>query len=156
MKDLPKLLISVLGCELVGLVGAPFTISAIPTWYAGLNKPFFAPPNYLFGPVWTLLYLMMGVSCFLIWRQGWGKKKVQTAGKYFLAQLALNFIWSPIFFGLRAPALALIVIILMWWMILQTMKKFYPLSRLASYLLVPYLLWVTFATLLNAAIVILN
>ncbi len=156
MKDLPKLIISILGCQLVGLAGTPFTISAIPTWYAGLNKPFFAPPNYLFAPVWTLLYLLMGVSFFLIWRQGWGKKKVREAGKYFLAQLALNLIWSPIFFGLRTPVLALVIIILMWWMILQTMKKFYPLSRLASYLLVPYLLWVSFATLLNAAIAILN
>lgn len=156
MKDLPKLIISVIACELVGFLGTPFTISAIPTWYETLNKPFFAPPNWLFGPVWTLLYFLMGVAFYLIWKQGWKKKKARTAGKYFVVQLALNFIWSPIFFGLRAPLLGLIVIVAMWVLILLTMKKFYPVSGLASYLLVPYILWVTFATLLNAAIVVLN
>jgi len=165
MKDLPKLIVSVIGCELVGFLGTPFTISAIPTWYATLNKPFFAPPNWIFGPVWTLLYFLMGVAFYLIWRQDWksakgrsasGGKKIQVAIKYFLAQLALNFIWSPIFFGLRAPLLGLIVIVAMWVLIVMTMQKFHPLSRLAFYLLVPYLLWVSFATLLNAAIVILN
>lgn len=156
MKNLPKLLISVIGCELVGFLGTPFTISAIPTWYATLNKPFFAPPNWIFGPVWTLLYLLMGISFYLIWKQGWGKKKTKSAGRYFLAQLVLNFLWSPIFFGLRSPSLGLIVIIAMWALIVMTMKTFYSLSRLAFYLLIPYLLWVSFATLLNAAIVVLN
>lgn len=156
MKDLPKLIVSVIGCELVGFLGTPFTISAIPTWYATLNKPFFAPPNWIFGPVWTLLYLLMGVAFYLIWKQGWKKKKVKTAGLFFLAQLALNFIWSPIFFGLRAPLLGLIVIVAMLVLIVMTMKKFYPLSRVAFYLLVPYLSWVSFATILNASIVVLN
>ena len=156
MKDFPKLIISVIGCELVGLAGTPFTISAIPAWYSTLNKPFFAPPNWLFGPVWTLLYFLMGVSFYLIWKQGWQKKKIKTASMFFLAQLALNFIWTPIFFGLRAPLPGLIVIVSMWIMIVMTMKKFYPLSTLAFYLLVPYLLWVSFATLLNAVIVLLN
>jgi tryptophan-rich sensory protein len=167
MKNLPKLIISVVGCELVGYLGTPFTISAIPTWYATLNKPFFAPPNWIFGPVWTMLYFLMGVAFYLIWKQdrgksakgrsaSGGKKKVRTAGMFFLAQLGLNFIWSPIFFGFRSPLIALIVIVTMWVLIVMTMKKFYPLSRLAFYLLIPYLLWVSFATLLNAAIVILN
>ena len=155
MKDLSKLIISVVGCELVGILGTPFTISAIPAWYATLNKPVFAPPNWIFGPVWTLLYFLMGISFYLIWKQGW-KKKIRAAGMFFLAQLGLNFIWSPIFFGLRAPLLGLIVIVTMWVLIVMTMKRFYPLSRLAFYLLVPYLLWVSFATLLNAAIVVLN
>ncbi|OGY11845.1 MAG: TspO protein [Candidatus Woykebacteria bacterium RIFCSPHIGHO2_01_FULL_43_29] len=156
MKDLPKLVISVFGCELVGILGTPFTISAIRIWYVTLNKPVFAPPNWIFGPVWTLLYFLMGVAFYLIWKQGWKKKKVKTASMFFLAQLGLNFIWSPIFFGLRAPLLGLIVIVAMWALIVVTMKKFYPLSRLAFYLLVPYLLWVSFATILNAAIVLLN
>ena len=155
MKDLSKLIISVVGCELVGILGTPFTISAIPAWYATLNKPVFAPPNWIFGPVWTLLYFLMGISFYLIWKQGW-KKKIRAAGMFFLAQLGLNFIWSPIFFGLRAPLLGLIVIVTMWVLIVMTMKRFYPLSRLAFYLLVPYLLWVSFATLLNVAIVVLN
>lgn len=156
MKDLNKLIISVVGCELVGLLGTPFTISAIPTWYANLNKPFFAPPNWLFGPVWTLLYFLMGVSLYLIWKQGLEKKKVKTAVIYFLAQLGLNFVWSPIFFGLRAPLIALIIITAMWVLIVITIKIFYPLSKWAAYLLVPYLLWVSFALLLNAAITLLN
>lgn len=156
MKDVLKLIVSVVGCELVGILGTPFTISAIPSWYATLNKPFFAPPNWIFGPVWTLLYLLMGVSIYLIWKLGWKKKNVKTAGIFFLSQLALNFIWSPIFFGLKTPLLGLIVIVLMWVMIVLTMRRFYPLSKLAFYLLIPYLLWVSFATLLNAAIVVLN
>jgi tryptophan-rich sensory protein len=150
------LIISVVGCELVGIIGSIFTFSSIPTWYAALNKPPFAPPNWIFGPVWTLLYFLMGVSFYLIWQQGWKKKKVGTAGKYFLYQLALNFVWSPIFFGLRSPLLALFVIIAMWILIVITIKQFYPLSKWAAYLLIPYLLWVSFATLLNASIAFLN
>ncbi len=156
MKHLTKFLISVIGCELVGFLGTPFTFSAIPTWYSTLNKPFFAPPNWIFGPVWTVLYFLMGVAFYLIWKQGWQKKLIKTAGKYFLAQLALNFLWSPIFFGLRSPLLGLIVIVAMWTVIVLTMRKFYAVSKLAFYLLVPYLMWVSFATLLNAAILILN
>ena len=156
MKNLPKLIISVVGCELVGFLGTPFTISAILTWYVTLNKPFFSPPNWVFGPVWTMLYFLMGISFYLIWKQGFKKKKIKTASLFFLVQLGLNFIWSPIFFGLRSPLLGLIVIVAMWVLIVMTMKKFYPLSRLAFYLLVPYLLWVSFATILNAAVVVLN
>jgi len=147
---------SVIGCELVGILGTPFTASAIPTWYASLNKPVFAPPNWLFGPAWTTLYFLMGVAFYLIWKQGWKTKKTRTARNFFLLQLGLNFIWSPIFFGLRSPILGLLVIIAMWMMIIMTMKQFYPLSKLAFYLLLPYVLWVSFATLLNAGIVLLN
>lgn len=156
MKNLAKFAVSVLGCELVGLLGTPFTVSAIPTWYTTLAKPVFAPPNWLFGPAWTLLYFLMGTAFYLVWKQGWQTKNVKDAGMYFFAQLALNFIWSPVFFGLRAPMLGLGVIVAMWVLIVLTMTKFYPLSKSAFYLLVPYLLWVSFATLLNAAIVVLN
>jgi len=156
MKNLPKLIISIVGCELVGLISTPLTISAIPTWYASLTKPAFSPPNWIFGPVWTLLYFLMGISFYLIWKQGLKNKKVKSAAKLFLAQLALNFVWSPIFFGLQAPLLALITIIALWVLIVITIKKFYPLSKPAFYLLIPYLLWVSFATALNTAIVVLN
>ena len=152
MKNLPKLIVSVVGCELVGILGTPFTLAAIPTWYASLNKPFFAPPNWVFGPAWTLLYFLMGVAFYLIWRQGWQQQKVRTAGWFFLAQLGLNFLWSPVFFGLRSPLLGLVVIVALWGTIVLTMRKFYPLSRLAFYLLVPYLLWVSFATVLNVGV----
>lgn len=156
MKDFPKLLASILGCELVGILGTIFTTPSIPTWYSSLNKPFFSPPNWIFGPVWTILYLLMGVSFYLILKIGWKQKKVKDALKFFLAQLALNFIWSPLFFGLKSPLLGLITIIAMWVLIVITMKKFYPLSKVAFYLLIPYLLWVSFATILNASILILN
>lgn len=156
MKNPTKLLISIIGCELVGILGTPFTTAAIPTWYATLNKPFFAPPNWLFGPAWTLLYFLMGISFYLIWKQNAKSKKVQIAKKFFLVQLFLNFIWSPIFFGLRSPLLGLVVIIILWALIITTIYKFYPLSKWAAYLLIPYLLWVTFATTLNGAILLLN
>ncbi len=155
MKNWQKLLISVVGCELVGILGTPFTLRAIPEWYLYLNKPFFAPPNWLFGPAWTLLYFLMGVSIYLIWKQK-QSKKTQEAINYFLTQLGLNFIWTPIFFGLRSPLLGLIVIVAMWIMILLTIKKFLPLNKTAGYLLIPYLMWVSFATLLNTAILVLN
>lgn len=156
MKNFPKLITSIVGCELVGLLGTPFTVSAIPTWYATLNKPSFAPPNWVFGPAWTLLYFLMGLSFYLIWKQGLDKKRIKIASQFFFVQLGLNFAWSPIFFGLRSPLLGLIVILSMLVFIVLTMKKFYPLSKPAFYLLTPYLLWVSFATLLNAGIVILN
>lgn len=156
MKNLLKLIASVLACELVGILSAPFTIAAIPTWYATLIKPSFSPPNWLFGPAWTLLYFLMGVSFYLIWKQGWRKKAVKKAGLFFLVQLSLNFLWSFLFFGLRSPLLGLIDIALLWLFIVATMQMFYPSSKLAFYLLVPYLLWVSFATILNTAILILN
>lgn len=156
MKHLPKLIAAIVACEAVGIVGSFFTVSAIPTWYATLQKPWFAPPNWIFAPVWTILYILMGLSVYLIWIQGLHKKRVKNAIFYFLIQLTLNFIWSPIFFGLQSPLLALLVIIAMWSTIVLTISTFYPLSKLAAYLLVPYVLWVSFASLLNAAIVVLN
>lgn len=156
MKDLPKLAISIVGCELVGIIGSVFTASAIPTWYANLNKPFFSPPNWLFGPVWTILYLLMGVAFFLIWKRGWKSKKNRQARNLFLIQLGLNFIWTPIFFGIKSPLIALVIIMLLLFFIILTIKKFLPISKTAGILLIPYLIWVTFATLLNAAILVLN
>lgn len=156
MKDYLKLIAAIIVCEVVGLLGTPFTLNAIPTWYANLNKPFFAPPNWIFGPVWTILYALMGISIYVVIKKGWKKKVVKNASIFFIAQLVLNFIWTPVFFGLRSPLLGLIVIVGMWILIVMTIRKFYPLSKLAAYLLIPYLLWVSFATLLNAAILILN
>jgi benzodiazapine receptor len=156
MKDFIKLVCSIVGCQLVGVLGTPFTVAAIPTWYESLNKPFFSPPNWIFGPVWTLLYMFMGIAFYLVFIKGYKKQNIKTASNYFLAQLALNFIWTPIFFGLRSPLFGLIIIVAMWILIILTMKKFYPISKPAFYLLVPYLLWVTFATLLNGAILVLN
>lgn len=155
MKNWQKLFVSIVGCEAVGIISTPFTISAIPSWYANLNKPFFSPPNWLFGPAWTLLYFLMGLSVYNIWILK-ANKKTNEAINYFLVQLGLNFIWTPIFFVLRAPAVGLAVIISMWLMILFTIKKFLAINKTAGYLLYPYIAWVTFATALNFAIVVLN
>lgn len=156
MKNVLKCFIAIIICEGVGGVSALFTISAIPTWYAFLHKPFFAPPNWVFGPVWNTLYFLMGVSVFLVWQKGVKNKNVKEAVSIFAIQLGLNFLWSIIFFGLRAPAWAFIDIVLLWVAIMLSIKRFYPISKTAAYLLVPYLLWVSFATILNLAIVLLN
>ena len=156
LKNLPKLLFAIILSELAGILGALFTTQAISTWYVFLNKPFFSPPNWLFGPVWTLLYALMGIAWYLIWLQGWNKKKIRLASYYFFVQLVLNSLWSISFFGLQAPVLGLVNISVLWVAIVATMKQFYPLSKTAFYLLIPYIAWVSFATALNAAIVVLN
>lgn len=147
--NLIKLFLAIVICESAGLIGSLFTFSAIPTWYATLNKPFFSPPNFVFGPVWTTLYFLMGVSLYLVWM----KKKSLTI---FWIQLFFNVTWSLVFFGLKNPLLAFINIIFLWTAIFLTIKHFFRISKLAAYLLVPYLLWVSFASILNLAIVILN
>lgn len=149
-----KLLLCVGLCIGVGILGSFFTIPAIPTWYAALNKPFFSPPNWIFGPVWTVLYILMGVSLYLVLISK--SKTKQKAINLFFLQLGLNALWSIIFFGMKNPALALINILLLWIVIFLTIKTFSPISRLASNLLIPYIFWVSFASLLNLMIVILN
>lgn len=156
MKSFLKLLVSIAVCEAVGLTSSLFTIAAIETWYKPLNKPSFSPPNWVFGPVWTILYFMMGVSAYIIWEKGLRSKNVRSALTVFLIQLGLNFLWSIFFFGLRQPILGFINIVFLWVMIVISIRKFYPLSKQAAYFLIPYLLWVSFASVLNASIVVLN
>lgn len=156
MNKFLKFAISVLICEATGLIATPFTVVAIPTWYANLNKPFFSPPNWVFGPVWIILYFMMGVSAFLVLNTKHKKKKVGEALTYFAVQLTFNFLWSVIFFGFRAPLIALFDIVLLLVTIVATYRQFKKISRVSAYLLIPYLLWVSFATVLNFSIVILN
>lgn len=151
-----KFVVAIGGCLAVGLSGSFFTFGSIPTWYATLTKPALTPPSWVFGPVWTLLYIFMGIAAFLIWKQGLKKKEVRTALLVFLLQLGLNFLWSILFFGLLNPAIALVDIVLMWGSIVWTIVLFRRLSRPAAYLLLPYLAWVSFATYLNAAIWVLN
>ncbi len=156
MGKLAKLIIAIVVCEGVGLAGAFFTFPSIATWYSTLNKPAFSPPSWIFGPVWTILYLLMGVAVYLVWVKGWENKKVKEALIYFTVQLILNFLWSVFFFGLHSPLLAFVDIVLLWLAILLTILKFYKISKSAAYLLIPYLLWVTFASILNLSIVLLN
>ena len=156
MYRILKALAFVLVSEAAGIIGSIFTISSIPTWYPTLNKPSFSPPNYLFGPVWTLLYALMGIAAFLVWEKGLKKKEVKKGLTLFFIQLVLNSLWSIIFFGFQNPTLALFEIIILWTFILKTTLVFYKISKSAGYLFIPYLLWVTFAAFLNLSIVLLN
>jgi translocator protein len=156
MKNIFKLCSSVLACLAVGLSGSFFTNSSTGSWYVTLKKPFFNPPSWIFAPVWTLLYVLMGVSAFLIWRQGLDKERVRHALFAFIVQLTLNALWSPVFFGMKSTLSGLGVIVLLWVAISTTIFLFYRISKLASFLLLPYILWVSFATVLNAAIFALN
>ena len=158
MRRLGTLALFIIACELAGIIGSVFTIPAIPAWYAALAKPPFAPPNWLFAPVWTILYALMGIAAFLVWEKAKGAQKANAiaALKIFCAQLALNVLWSIVFFGLRSPLLGLIVIILMLIAIALAMRQFYSIDRRASWLMAPYILWVSFATILNFSILALN
>lgn len=151
-----KLILAIIICELAGIIGSIFTTSAIPTWYTTLAKPVLNPPSWVFGPVWTTLYLLMGIAVFLIWKKGLDRKDVQKAIYIFGTQLVLNTIWSIIFFGLQSPLWAFVDIILLWLTILWTMITFYKISKPAMWLLLPYILWVSFASYLNFMIWILN
>ena len=151
---------------LLGFLAACFAVAGLGSvittaqtapggWFETLEKPFFSPPSWLFGPVWTILYFLIALSGWLVWRRS-GFSGARVAMILYFGQLVLNFVWTVIFFGLQAPGLALIEILLLWGAILLTTLAFRPLSRLAAVLLLPYLAWVTFATVLNAAIWWLN
>jgi tryptophan-rich sensory protein len=150
-----KLIASVLLPLGVGGIAGMFTSQAIPGWYATLNQPSFNPPNWVFGPVWTTLYIVMGISFFLIWKLEAGKKRNQAIG-IFMVQLLLNFCWSFFFFYFQMIDVALIDILLLWITILFMLVRFYKIKPLAAYINIPYFLWVTFATALNTAYFFLN
>jgi len=155
-KNIIKLIASIIFCEILGSIGAIFTSPAIPTWYAGLSKPFFNPPNWIFGPVWTLLFAMMGIAFYLVWKRGFKAKKNKIALAFFVIQFIFNVLWSALFFGLRSPLYGLICITFLWAAILGTIITFYRVDKKAAYLLIPYILWVSFAAVLNLAIFLLN
>lgn len=136
----------------IGFIGSIFTRTSVSDWYLTLNKPSFNPPALVFSPVWTALFFLMGISFYLIWKRGIYKK----AFTFFGVQLALNLLWSVLFFGLKNPGLALIEIVFLWIAILATALEFKKISRNAFYLMLPYLAWVTFAAVLNYFILVLN
>ncbi|WP_342305524.1 TspO/MBR family protein [Methanolobus sp. ZRKC5] len=154
--DFKKLVISIALCQITGILGGIFTYNSISTWYASLVKPYFVPPGWLFSVVWPLLYLLMGIAFYIIWQKGWQIRKVRTAMYVFSIQLFLNLLWSILFFGLRSPFMGLIDIVLLWIVIVLNIVLFYRISKPAGMLLVPYILWVSFATMLNYSIMILN
>jgi len=137
-------------------VSSAVTMPSIPSWYAQLNKPWFSPPNWVFGPVWTLLFTFMGVALFLVLKKGLKKEKNRQAFAVFILQLVLNFLWSFLFFFAHQPLFAFIDIVALWLGIITTIVLFEKISKLASRLLWPYLVWVSFASILNLAIVLLN
>lgn len=153
--SLIKLIISLLLPLSVGAVAGMFTSQAVPTWYASLNRPSFSPPNWVFGPVWSTLYTILGVSFFLIWKENPSKQR-NLAIIVFSIQMLLNFVWSFIFFYFNMIGAALIEIILLWLSIVTMIYLFYKIKPLAAYLNIPYLLWVSFATILNAGYFFLN
>lgn len=151
LRSIIGLGISIGLCFGAAFVGSIFTTAAIPGWYAALSKPSWTPPAWMFGPVWSILYLMMAMAAWLVWRQA-GLRAAVRPLTLFLVQLALNASWSILFFGLRIPGAAFAEILVLWLAILATMIAFWRSTPTAGYLLVPYLVWVTFAAGLNFAI----
>lgn len=156
IASISRLIVSILVCQLAGIVGSAFTRASIPTWYATLQKPAFTPPNWLFAPVWTILFLLMGISAYLIWREGLANRQVSIALSIFGIQLVLNIFWSFFFFKLQSPLYGFVEIVILWLAILFTILYFLKISRTASLLLLPYLFWVSFAAVLNFYIMKLN
>lgn len=156
IKNIAKLILAIVVCQIAGAIGSIFTFSSIPIWYATINKPSFTPPNWLFGPVWITLYTLMGVSLYLIWNKGLKNKEVKSSLFIFSAQLALNALWSILFFGLKFPFYAFVEIIILWIAIALTIFKFYKISKNAGLILLPYMVWVSIALTLNLYVWILN
>jgi benzodiazapine receptor len=179
IKNVLKLIIAVVICELAGSIGSIFTTPAISGWYAMLQKPLLNPPNWVFGPVWITLYALMGISLYLVSKNNWqvknhileggqrtwnylserfwtGSWQKQNVIAIFSIQILLNILWSFVFFGLKLPSVAFFEILALWIAILYTIINFYRISKAAAYLLLPYIIWVSFATYLNYMLWILN
>lgn len=156
LNNAAKLIFALLVTQLAGVFGSFFTIPAIDSWYATLAKPALTPPGWLFGPVWLTLYLSMGIALYLVWKEDTKRHAVQQALSLFSLQLIVNAVWSTLFFGLQSPLWALADILVLWLLLIATILAFWRIRRPAAYLLIPYLLWVSFAAYLNAAIYFLN
>jgi len=156
LSSIIKLIVSILASFAAGGIGSLFTFKAIPTWYAGLRKPRYTPPNRAFGPVWTTLYVLMGISVFLIWQKGLSTNAAFLAFVLFWIQLAINAIWSIIFFGMKSKGGGVVTIIVLWLLILATIVTSFRVSIWAGILLIPYIVWVTIASYLNIGVWILN
>ena len=155
-RNIFKLIVAIVVSELAGIVGSVFTASSIIGWYAGIVKPALNPPAWVFGPVWTTLFALMGIAAFLVWKKGLERRDVKIALGIFAGQLVLNTLWSIIFFGLHSPGGALVEIVFLWLAILATIIAFYKISKPAAWLLAPYIAWVNFAAYLNFTIWMLN
>ena len=154
-----RLIIALALPQLAGFIGSLFTTQAIPTWYATLNRPSFAPPNWLFAPVWTLLFILMGIAFYLVWQTPVKKKRKlikKEAVLAFFTQLLFNVLWSMIFFAQQQLFFAFLEILILWNLIVITILRFEKIKPLAAYLMIPYLFWVSFAAILNLGFLLLN
>jgi translocator protein len=157
MQKIVRILLVVTTCLVIGYLSGTVTRESITTWYPTLIKPVFNPPNWIFAPVWTLLYIMMGVAGGMVWNKlETDTENVKKGFTFFIIQLALNALWSYLFFGVHNPLLALIEITVLWLMIVETYTQFKKIDKIAGMLLIPYIAWVSFATILNASIWWLN
>jgi benzodiazapine receptor len=156
LPDIAKLAISIGTSQAAGVIGSIFTSRTVTTWYVALRKPAWTPPAVVFGPVWISLYALMGIAAYLVWRKGLGHEWVKVGLILFLVQLVLNAGWSAAFFGIPSPLAGMIVIIPLWAAILATLAVFLQVQAAAGLLLIPYLVWVSFAAALNWSIYVLN
>jgi len=156
LNNFSKVALTVGVSELAGIVGSVFTASSVAAWYVTLAKPALNPPAWVFGPVWTTLYALMGIAAFLVWKKGLGRRDVKVALSLFGLQLALNTLWSIVFFGLHNPGAAFVEIVFLWLAIVAAIAAFGRVSRLAAWLLAPYIAWVSFAGYLNFMLWTLN
>ncbi|MBP6860306.1 MAG: tryptophan-rich sensory protein [Candidatus Pacebacteria bacterium] len=154
--DYAKLAVALIVPQATGALGTIFTTPALADWYDTINRPSLVPPDWVFGVVWPTLFFLMGIAAFLVWRKGLSAPFVRIALSVFLFQLVLNMLWSYLFFGIKSLGGAAIEVMVLWAAILATIVLFARVSRTAAWLLVPYLLWVSFATYLNVSIYFLN
>lgn len=156
MKNWKKLVIAIIICQLAGVIGSFFTAPAIGSWYVFLQKPSFSPPNWIFAPVWTTLYTLMGISLYLVWKKGLEKREIKSAFVLFIIHLFLNSLWSILFFGVKNIQLAFFEIVILLVLVFYIITRFYRIDKKAAYLLIPYFLWISFATFLNYSLMLLN
>jgi translocator protein len=156
MKNFLTFVVCLVLCYAAAAIGSVFTFQSIPTWYAGLVKPPLNPPNWIFGPVWSLLYTLMAIAIFLIVKNGFAAEGIKTAVWVFAAQLVFNTLWSVIFFGARNTFIPVFIIAVLWVLILACIIMFWKISKPASIMMMPYLAWVSFASYLNIGVNILN
>jgi translocator protein len=155
-NELFRLILSIIICQMAGVIGSIFTASSVTSWYPTLVKPSFSPPGFYIGVIWIVLFTLMGISLFLIWREIPRNLPLRVALYFFAAQLIVNVLWSAAFFGMQSPISGLAVIAFLWIFILITIIKFWPINRTAALLLVPYIVWVSIAAYLNFSIWKLN
>jgi tryptophan-rich sensory protein len=156
LREVPMLIGSILIPLVIGYIGAIVTLPQISTWYSSLSKPWWSPPNWLFSPIWTTLYLLMGIALFLVWREGLHRRDVRFAILIFSVQLVINLLWSVVFFSFHALFGSFILVMLLWLAILANIIAFLIISKWAGLLLVPYIVWVSIASYLNYSVYLLN